>query len=217
VVPGDLHLIPGGTSRWTRWDQATEVLMVVLEPTFVAAIADAGRPSGRWALTPRAAFRDPVIAHLLLALRADLQSGCPAGRLYGESLATALAVHLLRRYGVRPAKPIEARGGLSPGQLRRVVDYVQAHVGDDINLPRLAAVVQLSPHHFAALFKQSTGVTPYQYVLQQRLAKAQALLEGTRLSLAEISYRVGFSSQAHFTTMFRKRLGTTPGCYRKRL
>lgn len=92
---------------------------------------------------------------------------------------------------------------------------MQAHLGDDLRLRELAQVVQLSPHHFAARFKQSTGVTPYQYLLQQRLSTAQHLLVEKRLSLAEISYQLGFSSQAHFTTMFRQHVGTTPGAYRR--
>jgi AraC family transcriptional regulator len=87
--------------------------------------------------------------------------------------------------------------------------------GDSRFLRQLAGVVQLSPHHLAALFKQSTGCSPYQYLLRQRFATAQHLLAKTRLSLAGISYRLGFSSRAQFTTMFRQLVGTTPGGYRQ--
>jgi AraC family transcriptional regulator len=215
VVPGHLHLISHGTPLWWRSHQAATIVFLALEPRFVAAVAHPCVHADHITFTNCCAFRDPAITHLLLALRAELQEGCPAGRLYGESLATALAVHLLRRYAVRPPTDGDPRGGLPPARLRQVLDYMHAHLGEELSLRQLAAVVQLSPHHFAARFKQSTGVAPYQYLLRQRLAMAQHLLAETRLSLAEISYRLGFPSQAHFTTMFRRHVGTTPGAYRQ--
>jgi AraC family transcriptional regulator len=215
VVPGHLHLISQDTPLWWRSHQAANILFIALEPSFVAAIDHPSVAAERPTFTSRCAFRDPALTHLLLALRAELQEGCPTGRLYGESLATALALHLLRRYAVYPPAEGEPRGGLPPARLRRVLDYMQAHLGEELSLCQLAAVVQLSPHHFAARFKQSTGLAPYQYLLRQRIATAQQWLAETRLSLAEIAYRLGFSSQAHFTTMFRQHVGTTPGAYRQ--
>jgi AraC family transcriptional regulator len=215
VVPGDLHLVSRGVSRSARWYQETELLLMAVDPTFVAVVADASACIDRIEFTNRCAFQDAAITHLMFALRAELQAGCPAGRLYGESLAMALTMHLLRHYAVRLPKDVDPRGGLPPGQLRRVLDYMQAHLGDEISLRHLADLVRLSPHHFAALFKQSTGSAPYQYLLRQRIAHARHLLVENHLSLAEISYRLGFPSQAHFTTMFRKLVGTTPGAYRQ--
>jgi AraC family transcriptional regulator len=215
VVPGDLHLISQGVPRWGRWYQPAALLLVALEPRFVAAVANQCVQADHITFTNRCAFRDPALTHLLLALRAELQAGCPTGRLYGESLATALALHLLQRYTVCPSTDGDPRGGLPPARLHRALDYMHAHLGEELSLRQLAAVVQLSPHHFAARFKQSTGVAPYQYVLRQRIATAQHLLAETHLSLAEVAYRLGFSSQAHFTTMFRQHIGTTPGAYRQ--
>jgi AraC family transcriptional regulator len=215
VVPGDLYLISQGVPQWVRWYQPAALLLVALEPRFVAAVANKCVQADHMTFTSRGAFRDPALTHLLLALRAELQAGCPTGRLYGESLATALALHLLQRYAVCPSTDGDPQGGLPPARLRRVLDYMHAHLGEELSLRQLAAVVQLSPHHFAARFKQSTGVAPYQYVLRQRIATAQHLLAETHLSLAEISYRLGFSSQAHFTTVFRQHVGTTPGAYRQ--
>jgi AraC family transcriptional regulator len=215
VVPGDLHLISQGVPRWGRWYQPAALLLVALEPRFVAAMANQCVQADHITFTNRCAFRDPALTHLLLALRAELQAGCPTGRLYGESLATALALHLLQRYTVCPSTDGDPRGGLPPARLHRALDYMHAHLGEELSLRQLAAVVQLSPHHFAARFKQSTGVAPYQYVLRQRIATAQHLLAETHLSLAEVAYRLGFSSQAHFTTMFRQHIGTTPGAYRQ--
>jgi AraC family transcriptional regulator len=215
VVPGDLQLISQGVPWWGRWYQPAALLLVALEPRFVAAMANQGVQTDHMTFTNRCAFRDPALTHLLLALRAELQAGCPTGRLYGESLATALALHLLQRYAVCPSTAGDPQGGLPPAQLRHVLDYMHAYLGEELSLRQLAAVVQLSPHHFAARFKQSTGLAPHQYVLRQRIATAQQLLHEPHLSLAEISYRLGFSSQAHFTTTFRQHVGTTPGAYRQ--
>jgi AraC family transcriptional regulator len=124
-------------------------------------------------------------------------------------------VHLLRRYAVCPPRDGAPRGGLPPARLRRVLDYMHAYLGDELGLRHLAEVVPLSPHHFAHLFKQSTGLAPHQYMLRQRIDRAKQLLADHRFSLAEIAYQAGFPSQAHFSTMFHKLVGTTPGGYRK--
>ena len=215
VMPGDLNLLSPGVPRWARWEQATEILFMTIAPAFVAEVATPEASVGHLAFTNHFALRDPAITPLMWALRAELQAGCPAGRLYGESLATALTVHLLRRYAGCPPAGGAPRCGLPPALLRRVLDYMHVHLGDEISLRHLAEVVQLSPHHFATLFKQSTGYAPHQYLLRQRVAQARHLLTKTRLPLSEISHRLGFPSQAHFTTMFRKLVGTTPGAYRK--
>ncbi len=113
-----------------------------------------------------------------------------------------------------PSPPPMHRGGLPPGRLRRVIDYIQGHLSGDISLTHLADVAKMSPFHFAHVFKESTGISPHQYVLQERVEKAKLLLSGNRLSLAEIGYALGFPSQSHFTTIFRKKVGTTPGAFR---
>jgi AraC family transcriptional regulator len=116
--------------------------------------------------------------------------------------------------GVSPAKASGHEGGLPPVRLRRVLDHIEAHLGDDIAMDRLAEVARLSPDHFSRLFRQSMGLPPHRYVLYRRIARARQLVADSRLSLAEIGYALGFPSQAHFTTMFRRLVGTTPGTYR---
>ena len=108
------------------------------------------------------------------------------------------------------------RGGLSGFKLRRVTDYLEAHLSEQIRLTDMAAVVGMSPYHLCRIFKQSTGVAPHQWVLRQRIRSAQTLMGDRGLSLTDISYRVGFSSQAHFTTTFRKIAGMTPGQWREK-
>jgi AraC family transcriptional regulator len=104
---------------------------------------------------------------------------------------------------------------LPPYRFRRVIDYIQAHLGEATSLRRLAELAGLSPYHFARLFKRSTGRAPHQYVVWQRIERAKRLLAAGSLPLVQVAFRLGFPSQAHFTTVFRKHVGTTPGAYRQ--
>jgi transcriptional regulator of acetoin/glycerol metabolism/AraC-like DNA-binding protein len=108
----------------------------------------------------------------------------------------------------------QAHGGLSPGAMRRVREYVEVHLGESIDLSMLAGVAGLSVHHFARQFKQSAGVTPHAYLTQRRVERAQEMLVQTNLSLAEIAFAVGFFDQGHLARHFRYMLGTTPREFR---
>jgi AraC family transcriptional regulator len=103
---------------------------------------------------------------------------------------------------------------LPESKLRRVTEHIQAHLDQDLTLARLSAVLYMSPYHFARLFKGSTGVPPYRFVVRQRIARARGVLATPELSIAEISRLVGFRTPSHFTTVFRHVLGITPGAYR---
>jgi AraC-like DNA-binding protein len=114
----------------------------------------------------------------------------------------------------RPAPPPQARGGLPPGAMRRVREYVDAHLGESIDLAELAAIAGLSVFHFARQFKQSVGVTPHYYLVQRRVERAQDMLARTDLALSEIALAAGFSDQSHLARHFRQMLGTTPREFR---
>jgi transcriptional regulator of acetoin/glycerol metabolism/AraC-like DNA-binding protein len=130
--------------------------------------------------------------------------------------ATNVALHTRPRLDVidslgKIASAPQAQGGLSPGAMRRIREYVEAHLGDSMDLATLAAVAGLSIHHFARGFKQSTGLTPHHYLTRKRVERAQDMLAHTALSLSEIAYAVGFS---HLARHFRQMLGITPGQFR---
>ena len=108
----------------------------------------------------------------------------------------------------------QAHGGLSPGAMRRVREYVEVHLGESIDLSMLAGVAGLSMHHFARQFKQSAGVTPHAYLTQKRVERAREMLVQTDLPLAEIAFAVGFFDQGHLARHFRHMLGTTPREFR---
>jgi len=105
-------------------------------------------------------------------------------------------------------------GTLPSCRLRRVTEYIQQNLDKDLTLTELAAVVYMSPYHFARLFKYSTGVPPHRFVVRQRIAHACACLATPELSIAQISLMVGVKRPSHFTTVFRRVLGITPSAYR---
>jgi AraC family transcriptional regulator len=136
-------------------------------------------------------------------------------RLYAETLYTQIAIQLLWNYSSLPGEAGTQPERLADHRLRRVIDYIQDTLGDDVSLNVLADVAGLSPNYFLGAFKQATGRTPHRYVIEQRIAKACRLLHDPHSSIAEVSLAVGFSSQSHLTEAFRRFMKTTPAAYRK--
>ena len=112
-----------------------------------------------------------------------------------------------------PLRP-RIRGGLPPRAMRRVREYVEAHLEETISIQALADTAGLSMYHFARAFKQSEGITPHDYLVQCRVRRAQELLAGTDLPLSEIALAAGFSDQSHCARRFREQMGVTPSDYR---
>jgi transcriptional regulator of acetoin/glycerol metabolism len=118
--------------------------------------------------------------------------------------------------GIREPAPVEApRGGLSPGALRRVREHIESHLDKNISLDALAATAGLSVHHFARAFKQTAGVSPHRYLLQQRIDRAANLIGTTDLPLSQIALTVGFADQSHFCKHFSRLTGSTPSDFRR--
>lgn len=216
LVPVDsLSLFTAGARLgWCR-KQATEALVVTLDARFVAGLADRSAHGAKVEFLNLVAFDDPAITYILRAVQAAMRKRCSTSRLYGESLATALVSHLLSHYAALPLNLKSPTGGLPEVRLRRVLDYIEVHLGEDTSLRQLAEVARLSPDHFATLFRQSVGMPPHRYVLERRIARAKELLASMQLTLTEIGFALGYTSQPHFITMFRKLTGMTPGAYRR--
>jgi AraC family transcriptional regulator len=209
VVTGDIVIAPANVGCRSRWTDAGTVIFFCFDPALMAhALPDAIAPD-RVTLLPQFATADPLVHQMGLALKAVLEQYGTASRLYGETMATALIVHLLQHYAAqRPT--LRDYTGLSKQCLQQVVDYIQAHLDRDLSLFELATIAQMSAHYFAQLFKQSTGLTPHQYVIRARVERAQQLLTQTNLTIAEVARRVGFADQSHLNRHCKRQLGLTP-------
>jgi AraC family transcriptional regulator len=223
-VRGDVAVIPAGlpvTFRTReRRAQRVDCLAMLLDPAFVRDLtAGAGLDPAAIELGGVLGGRDPAVERIGAALLAELADGGLLGDLYVESLATALAVHLLRNHSSLGRAPGETErgpaGGLSPAELRRVTDYVEANLDGTLTLAGMAGVVHLSAFHFARLFARATGRPPHRFVVERRVARAQALLADPALPLHEVAHRAGFADQSHLARHVRRHLGTTPGALRR--
>jgi AraC family transcriptional regulator len=204
---GDLTLLPAGFSgAWVEEEPATSVVVELPHAFLRRAAEDLGRDADRMGLEPRHQFRDSRIEHVAWALDAERRAGNPNGRLYTDSLGLALAVHLLGHYTV----PGEPRGGLSPRQLKQLTDYIEDHLDQNLTLPRLARVVEVSASHLKAQFRRSMGVPVHQYVIQRRVERARALLLKRELAPSQVALDAGFSHQSHMARWMKRVLGVTP-------
>lgn len=114
----------------------------------------------------------------------------------------------------RPELPRAKINALPKWRLRRVEHHIAAHFERSISLSELANVAGLSRMHFAAQFRAATGYRPREYLLIHRIAHAKSQLTTTQRPLAEIALAVGFSTQAHFSTVFKRISGQTPARWR---
>jgi AraC family transcriptional regulator len=127
-----------------------------------------------------------------------------------------LASYLLRHYSL--GSPIKnSTGGLAPSVLRRSIEFIQAHIEGDLRLTDLARAAKVSTSHLIRGFRQSTGKTPYQYLLHQRIERARSLMRDHRAPLTEVALASGFADQHHLARVFRRLTGMTPSTYRRSL
>lgn len=132
-----------------------------------------------------------------------------------SSASNLLLIHLLRTYTQCQWQLPRVTGGLSPSQLRRVQEYIEACLDQPLLLRDLAEQACLSEYHFSRMFSQSLGISPHQYVLQRRLLNAERLLQQTDRSLTDIAQQCGFSSSSHFSNRFRQFRGFPPSHLRQ--
>ncbi len=197
-----------------RWDKPLNVLILGISVETMRSVAADVPGAADCQLMPTFGDKDAFLNRLMVALQEDLAAGCPTGHLLGESICTSIAMRALQRYAVRNLQLRNYRQGLPAPRLRAVLEYIDAHLGDDLSIEQLAALAGIGRHYFRKLFRISTGVTVHEYVLQARISRAIYLLQRGELSIVEVALLVGFSSQSHLTAEFRRRLGITPAAYR---
>jgi AraC family transcriptional regulator len=216
IGPRRFCLTPGDASAYWQHSGDPEILQLYLRKSVYDNVVEEMFGGGAPGVVPRFAIVDPLLEQLALAVIGALADGGVEDRLYVETLAQMIAVHLARAHSshARP-KPTPATDGLSQGRIRRLLDYIEAHLGEDVSLQSMAAAVELSPLYLSRAFRATVGESPHQYVIARRVERAKRLLRDTEASIAEIAFASGFSSQSHMSTWFRRLVGVSPAAYRR--
>lgn len=219
---GDLILRPGAyTPAELRWKvlsgEPMQTLFLHLSQELVERVVEevADYDPTHLSLVERLGFQDPLLTQMGFTLWRELEQRSSVGKLYAQTAAQMLIIHLLRHYACVGKALTDPSQQLTPQQIGRVIDFVQAHLSQDLSLDLLAQQAGFSSYHFARLFRQTMGETPHQFVLRQRIERAQRLLNEGDTPLANIALESGFANQSHFTGVFKRHLGLTPHAYRR--
>lgn len=212
---GGLCITPAGQTIGAFWEKPLDHLGILLAPDLVSNTALENRFSTVFDFDDNSTDKDQLVQSIGLALVAESSRALPEGKLYAESLIQTLILHLLRNYSNAKSVTENTNGGLSGYKLRRVKEFINESLEEDLSLADIAAVADLSQFHFSRSFRKSTGLTPQQYLTRQRIELAKQLLENEDLPIVEISLRAGFKNQSHFTTLFHKFTKYTPKTWRE--
>jgi AraC family transcriptional regulator len=213
---GEILITPTGEPNSIRLLHRNEAFICCLIPERLQSLAEQEWKLHGQTIEIVAGYnRDAELWGLGQRLAARLRSPIPGSRLFAETLVTQIAIKLLWNYSSLPRQGHSPEKKLADPRLRKVIDYLQSSFAEEISLDGLALVAGLSPNYFLHAFRQTTGQTPHRYLTELRIAKARELLHNPYRSIVDISLAVGFSSQSHLTTVFRRFVKTTPAAYRE--
>jgi AraC family transcriptional regulator len=209
---GDLALCHRHEGEWVGLMNVQHLQLGISD---AALLASSDGAYGEVDLRPSRKFADPRLSAMVAAVHAEMVAGFPSGRLFLDSVEQAMAVALVNGHAVRH-RPVQiSRGGLGPARLRRIRELVHAKMEDALSLDEMAQSVGLSTAHFARMFRKSTGETPHQFVLRQRLERAKAMLRAPDARVLDVAVACGFKTQQHFAQVFRDVCGVSPTEYRR--
>lgn len=210
----DIVFTPIGSPVYYAHADPVDALYIALSHGAVDDIAaQTGVDPHHLSLIDNFGTSDAGLAHIGQALLSELQAPGVGSRLMVDTLTSQIVIHLLRHYTQTPAaiKRLKTEDKeVLQARLRPVIDYVQAHYHEDLSLKQLADLLYLTPSHFSRLFKQAFEVSPYQFVIQQRVTAARNLLQDPSLTLTEIALEVGFADHSHLTRHYKRLTGTNP-------
>ncbi len=217
--PGAVSLLTQAQRAHWTWVEPIDVTHVYLSPALMAEVASEAmdRHVAEVCLADVLRAEDPILTSAIAMISEEARQQGLGGALYVESVARALGVHLLRRYASVKFKDSAACGGLTPGQARRIVDYVEANLAESLELSAMAAEVGLGATVFTRRFRKSFGQPPYQYVIARRLERARRLLSETSAPIKAVAAACGFTDQAHLTRLFSRELGVSPAACRRQI
>jgi len=210
---GSAWVVPAGDVISLRVNSTFRYVRMSVDPIYFSRLA--GHPDSKPIQLHRTyGVTKSQIGHILDALVAEADSGNPGGLAFVEALAVGLSRQIALHAGA-PMRVERLRGGLSSAAKRRTLEIMDAHYGANLTVDLLAHEVGLSPAHFARAFKETMGRAPHNYLLTLRLEKARRLLDDSEAGLSEVAQRTGFADQAHFTRLFKREFGVTPGALLK--
>jgi AraC family transcriptional regulator len=212
---GCITFVPAGAERkaWYR-DANLDFVVLLIDPDFLRGWAQSADTGDLCPFTNR---RDPLLEPVLRSLAGELRDGGPGlTDLYVEHVAGLVMAHLVRLHLRSNSARAVQRARISDASFDQVLECIEEGLPRDISVAELADVAGLEPDAFARAFKVRVGVPPYRYVMERRIGRAESLLAASTRSIAEIALDVGFSSQSHLTTQFRKLRHTTPAAFRAR-
>jgi AraC family transcriptional regulator len=212
-----LSFVPAGHrfSGWQKPRTLARVTYFYIDPR--GPLLDPELQFAETEFKPRLFFFDKDLWETTQKLKAQAGACGPGERQYAEALSIVLAHELLRLNNGAVAAGQRVRGGLAGWQERRLGQYIEEHLAEDMSLATLAELVRLSPYHFVRAFKQSFGLPPHRYMSRLRMEHAKALLANPDMSVTQVGVNLGFSETSSFTTTFRKHIGLTPTAYRRGL
>jgi AraC family transcriptional regulator len=218
IANGCIQVMPADLPHSLYSSSTVEWIHCYLEPRFLSQIAYETVNPDRVGLLPALKKADPLIFQIGLSLRSCLEQDGIGNRFYADSMATALSAQLLRHYSTRKPRLQAYEDGLSSQKLGQAIDYIRTHLSADLSLSAIATELEMSQYYFCRLFKQSTGISPHQYLMQQRLEKAKTLLRqqlSSKRTITCIAIECGFANQSHFARYFRQQMGMSPTQFRE--
>src|SRR5271169_1360098 len=213
---GDAQLVDLGDGPVVRLDTSFDSIRFGITQVALDEMAnEAGIPRVKGLYAPNFGARDLVMFGLAQALAGAMEQSGDGTAMVADCIALAFFTHIVRTYGSVPIGGRNARGGLAAWQLQRARDLINVNLAHDLSIAEIAYECGLSSGYFARAFKRSTGVPPYQWQTKMRVDHAKELLKDPRCELAEIALLCGFVDQSHFTRVFSRREGYTPGRWRR--
>jgi AraC family transcriptional regulator len=211
TIHGDIEIIPPNTSGvWELKSSDTALVIGMKLRLLQSVVQQSGGDPAHLRITNRFNVRDPQIEHIGWALKAEMESGYPSGRLYADALATGLATRIVRNHSslARPARGVKA--AMPARRLKAVLAYIEDNLGRDLTLREIAEVGGCSTSHFKTLFRKSTGMPPHQYLIRRRVERAAMQLRKGQLPIGQVALENGFCHQSHLALHVRRVLGVSP-------
>jgi AraC family transcriptional regulator len=221
VVHGDVEIVAPDTPSVWEVSAKDTFLALSVSPELLNMVSEELKlDPRRIEIRNRFSVRDSQLESIGWALKAEMESGYPSGRLYLDSLAVSVAARLVRCHS--SVSPVSVSAGksirrMSGRRLREVLIYIEDNLSQNLSLADIAAVAGLSVSHFKSLFRESVGMPAHQYLIRRRVERAKELLTEGKLPISQIAHEVGFAHQSHLARHLRRVLGVSPKTLREML